>query len=138
VGQSVRKFVGVRHFCCPYFLCIDRGFGFPTADQAAKRLATLPHPRIPLVPAAYVLVAATILIILFAYRPTTTWPGLFIVALGIPFIPVFAAPEISRRLSLHKIEEGKIIPYNAWYPNSFTRMSIFDSMKLESSAPARN
>jgi APA family basic amino acid/polyamine antiporter len=41
-------------------------------------------PGYPFVPAAYVLVAATILIVLFAYRPTTTWPGLFIVALGVP------------------------------------------------------
>jgi basic amino acid/polyamine antiporter, APA family len=28
--------------------------------------------------------AGTILVVLFAYRPTTTWPGLLIVALGIP------------------------------------------------------
>jgi len=41
-------------------------------------------PGYPLIPFAYILVAATILTILFVYRPTTTWPGLFIVALGIP------------------------------------------------------
>jgi APA family basic amino acid/polyamine antiporter len=41
-------------------------------------------PGYPLVPFAYVLVAATILFVLFAYRPTTTWPGLVIVALGVP------------------------------------------------------
>ena len=38
----------------------------------------------PIVPAAYILTAGTILVVLFAYRPTTTWPGLLIVALGIP------------------------------------------------------
>jgi APA family basic amino acid/polyamine antiporter len=38
----------------------------------------------PLVPAAYIVTAATILIVLFAYRPATTWPGLAIVILGLP------------------------------------------------------
>jgi APA family basic amino acid/polyamine antiporter len=38
----------------------------------------------PLVPAAYIVTAATILIVLFAYRPDTTWPGLAIVILGLP------------------------------------------------------
>jgi APA family basic amino acid/polyamine antiporter len=38
----------------------------------------------PWIPAAYVLIALTILVVLFAYRPATTWPGLFIVGLGMP------------------------------------------------------
>ena len=38
----------------------------------------------PVVPALYILGAATILIVLFAYRPATTWPGLAIVVLGLP------------------------------------------------------
>jgi APA family basic amino acid/polyamine antiporter len=38
----------------------------------------------PVVPAVYLLVAGTILVVLFAYRPATTWPGLVIVLLGIP------------------------------------------------------
>jgi APA family basic amino acid/polyamine antiporter len=38
----------------------------------------------PVIPAAYILAAATILVVLFAYRPSTTWPGLLIVILGIP------------------------------------------------------
>jgi basic amino acid/polyamine antiporter, APA family len=38
----------------------------------------------PVTPAAYVVVATTILLILFAYRPATTWPGLLIIAAGIP------------------------------------------------------
>lgn len=36
----------------------------------------------PLLPAAYIVAASVILIVLFAYRPATTWPGLVIVALG--------------------------------------------------------
>jgi len=38
----------------------------------------------PVVPALYILGASVILIVLFWYRPTTTWPGFGIVALGIP------------------------------------------------------
>jgi APA family basic amino acid/polyamine antiporter len=38
----------------------------------------------PVVPALYILGATTILLVLFAYRPATTWPGLLIVLLGIP------------------------------------------------------
>lgn len=38
----------------------------------------------PVVPAFYILAASAILAVLFAYRPTTTWPGLLIVLLGIP------------------------------------------------------
>jgi len=38
----------------------------------------------PLVPAFYILTASAILLVLFAYRPATTWPGLLIVLLGIP------------------------------------------------------
>ena len=38
----------------------------------------------PLVPALYILGASTILVVLSAYRPATTWPGLVIVLLGVP------------------------------------------------------
>jgi basic amino acid/polyamine antiporter, APA family len=38
----------------------------------------------PLVPALYILGTSTILVVLFVYRPTTTWPGLGIVVLGVP------------------------------------------------------
>ncbi len=38
----------------------------------------------PLVPALYIVGATTILVVLFLYRPTTTWPGLGIVILGVP------------------------------------------------------
>jgi basic amino acid/polyamine antiporter, APA family len=38
----------------------------------------------PVVPAAYIITAATILVVLFTYRPATTWPGLGIVIAGVP------------------------------------------------------
>src|SRR6476620_4874470 len=38
----------------------------------------------PIVPALYIVGAATILLILFIYRTATTWPGLVIVLLGVP------------------------------------------------------
>ncbi len=50
--------------------------------------ADLPRPYkafgYPLVPALYILGAGTLLVVLFAYRPATTWPGLAIVFLGLP------------------------------------------------------
>src|ERR1700704_4440718 len=38
----------------------------------------------PVVPALYIAGAAIILLVLFVYRPATTWPGLVIVLLGVP------------------------------------------------------
>jgi len=38
----------------------------------------------PVVPALYMLGASAILIVLFVYRASTTWPGLLIVLLGLP------------------------------------------------------
>jgi APA family basic amino acid/polyamine antiporter len=38
----------------------------------------------PVVPALYIAGAAAILLVLFIYRPATTWPGLAIVLLGVP------------------------------------------------------
>lgn len=38
----------------------------------------------PLIPMIYILLAAIVMIILFIYKPAYTWPGLFIVILGIP------------------------------------------------------
>ena len=39
-------------------------------------------PGYPLVPALYIFGASVILVMLFAYRPATTWPGLIIVLVG--------------------------------------------------------
>ncbi|HKS41572.1 MAG TPA: APC family permease, partial [Blastocatellia bacterium] len=38
----------------------------------------------PVIPALYILGAAVILIVLFSYQAATTWPGLVIIATGIP------------------------------------------------------
>jgi APA family basic amino acid/polyamine antiporter len=38
----------------------------------------------PIVPVLYIAGALTILLVLFGYRPATTWPGLVIVLLGLP------------------------------------------------------
>jgi basic amino acid/polyamine antiporter, APA family len=38
----------------------------------------------PILPALYIAGAAAILLVLFIYRPSTTWPGLVIVLLGVP------------------------------------------------------
>ena len=38
----------------------------------------------PLVPGLYVTGAGVILLVLFVYRPATTWPGLVLVLLGVP------------------------------------------------------
>jgi basic amino acid/polyamine antiporter, APA family len=38
----------------------------------------------PVIPALYIIGAATILLVLFVYRTATTWPGLIIVLLGVP------------------------------------------------------
>ncbi len=43
----------------------------------------------PLLPAVYIVVASVILVVLFAYRPATTWPGLVIVAAGAAVYAVF-------------------------------------------------
>ncbi len=45
----------------------------------------------PLVPAFYIIAAAIILAILFLYRPATTFPGVVIVAIGVPVYFIFRA-----------------------------------------------
>jgi APA family basic amino acid/polyamine antiporter len=52
-----------------------------TRPDAPRHYRTVGYP---VVPALYILGATTILLVLFAYRPATTWPGLLIVLLGIP------------------------------------------------------
>jgi APA family basic amino acid/polyamine antiporter len=43
----------------------------------------------PVIPALYILGASTILTVLFVYRPSSTWPGLVIVLLGLPVYWLF-------------------------------------------------
>ena len=50
----------------------------------------------PVVPALYIAGALAILVVLFAYRPATTWPGLVIVLLGLP-VYFGMAEEMTRR-----------------------------------------
>lgn len=48
----------------------------------------------PWLPGLYILGASIILLVLFLYRPETTWPGMAIVALG---IPVYYAMRLGAR-----------------------------------------
>jgi APA family basic amino acid/polyamine antiporter len=41
-------------------------------------------PGYPVVPALYIVGATVVLVLLFVYRPATTWPGLVITILGLP------------------------------------------------------
>jgi basic amino acid/polyamine antiporter, APA family len=43
----------------------------------------------PVIPALYILCAAPVLIMLFVYKPASTWPGLVIVLLGLPVYWLF-------------------------------------------------
>ena len=70
-----------------YILTVAAVFRLRATRPAAER----PYRVIgyPWMPAAYMLVAAAILVVLFAYRPATTWPGLVIVAAGAVVYAVF-------------------------------------------------
>jgi len=61
----------------------------PRADRPYKA------PGYPVVPAVYVVGATVILVTLFGYRPSTTWPGLVIVLCG---LPVYGALYVVRRI----------------------------------------
>jgi APA family basic amino acid/polyamine antiporter len=50
----------------------------PDADRPYKAIGY------PVVPALYIIGAAVILVVLFAYQSATTWPGLLIVMTGVP------------------------------------------------------
>ena len=52
-----------------------------TRPDAPRPYRTIGYPWVP---GFYILVASIILLVLFVYRPSTTWPGLLIVLLGIP------------------------------------------------------
>jgi len=45
--------------------------------------------RISVIPALYLVSAAAILIVLFIYRPATTFPGMVIVVIGVPVYYAF-------------------------------------------------
>ncbi|HLJ14815.1 MAG TPA: amino acid permease [Bryobacteraceae bacterium] len=48
----------------------------------------------PLVPALYILGGTTVLIVLFLYRPATTWPGLVIILIGLPVFWFFSRRRV--------------------------------------------
>ncbi|MBI4503512.1 MAG: amino acid permease [Gemmatimonadetes bacterium] len=50
----------------------------------------------PVVPALYIAAAVTILVVLFLYRASTTWPGLLIVLLGLPVYALFRRTKAAR------------------------------------------
>ena len=52
-------------------------------------------PGYPVVPGLYILGASVVLVMLFAYRPATTWPGLVIVLLGAAVYAVLPRPANS-------------------------------------------
>jgi len=60
-----------------------------TRPDAPRPYRTLGYP---FVPALYILVATVTLVVLFVYRPSTTWPGLLIVLLGVPIYLVIRRP----------------------------------------------
>ena len=65
-----------------------RRFGYRRLFILRRRRPDAPRPfkvpGYPLLPALYVLFAATIMIVLVLYRTQTTWPGLLIALTGIP------------------------------------------------------
>ena len=54
--------------------------------RATRPLAARPYRTLgyPIVPAIYVAGATVIVVVLFAYRPSTTWPGVLITLVGLP------------------------------------------------------
>ena len=56
----------------------------------------------PIIPALYIIGAAVITIVLFIYQPAQTWPGLLIVAIGIPVYFIW------RKIGTPMPEEGSI------------------------------
>jgi APA family basic amino acid/polyamine antiporter len=63
-----------------YILTIAAVFRLRAKRPEAIRLYRV--PGYPVIPALYILGAALVLVILFAYRPASTWPGLIIVLAG--------------------------------------------------------
>ena len=63
-----------------YILTIAAVFRMRALKPNADRLYRV--PLYPALPALYIVGAAAVLVILFAYRPATTWPGLVIVLAG--------------------------------------------------------
>jgi APA family basic amino acid/polyamine antiporter len=68
--------------------------------RAKRPHAERPYKAIgyPMLPAVYILMAAWICVVLLRYKPQYTWPGLFIVLLGVPVFAVWSrrgTPQLS-------------------------------------------
>jgi APA family basic amino acid/polyamine antiporter len=85
-----------------YVLTVVGVFRLRHARPAAQRpYRTLGYP---VVPAFYILTATVILVVLFLFRPSTTWPGLLIVFLGIPIYLVVRGRGRGRSLDFSSSE----------------------------------
>ena len=82
--QSVRQPARLRHLGGADLLHPDDRRHLPPARDAARRRAAVSRRRLPRRAGALHRRRAAILVVLFVYRPATTWPGLVIVLLGVP------------------------------------------------------
>jgi len=74
-----------------------------TRPDAPRPYRTLGYP---LTPALYIVAATAVLLVLFVYRPSTTWPGLVIVLLGIPIYVALKSRESNRGSSTVSSKAG--------------------------------
>src|SRR5581483_12397536 len=74
-----------------------------TRPNAERPYRTLGYP---VVPAIYIIGAAAILFALFLYRPSSTWPGLLIVLIG---VPVYLAMRKRIAQTAHAGSESTVI-----------------------------
>jgi len=77
-----------------YILTIAAVFRFRSTRPNEDRPYRV--PGYPVVPALYILGAAVILVMLFAYRPASTWPGLVIVFIGAIVYAVLPKASVTR------------------------------------------
>ena len=84
VRQPVRQPARLRDLGGADLLHPDDRRRVPAARDPTGRERPYRAFGYPVVPALYIAGAAAILLVLFAYRTATTWPGLVIVLLGVP------------------------------------------------------
>ena len=74
----------------------------PDADRPYRALGY------PVLPAAYMLAAGLIEILLLIYKPRYTWPGLIIVLLGVPVYFLWRKKE-AQRVNLFATKSGTAV-----------------------------
>jgi len=62
----------------------------------------------PFVPAFYITAATAILLVLFVYRPSTTWPGLLIVLIGIPIYLAIRRNSVRPQAELAPVRDTRL------------------------------